>query len=1201
MEFTGERYVPTVHGDIELEHMHRYLLVEHLVTGKLVLDIACGEGYGSALLSRSARRVIGVDNAQDAIQSARMAYVAQNLDFMVGSCTDIPLEGSSVDVVVSFETIEHLTEHERMMEEIVRVLRPDGILVMSSPDKYNYSIETGYTNPYHRKELYAHEFRELVLRHFKTCEFYGQRITYGSSIVPEVPLPFRWFWREGNSYRLLDGPSRPTYWLVVASNSGQPCLPASILEQPVESSQIVEQLSAALSIMEARVTELERDLADLAAAEEQRSIALASARAEAEARADDLQRAADIARARADDLSGRLSDLEDLLCAYRDEVTRCGDVIRNRDQQIASLRETIVGLNRTVQALDANRQELVRLRATRIVMLRDAIKFDHGIKRKMARSCRILLSFVLPGIREDLASSALRGDLGRERGTSTAPATELFDADLYLDLYPDIAESGVDAFEHYIMHGAVEGRIGYLPPLLENRVSARIVDGRETVLIVSHEGSRTGAPILTYNLVINLLEDYNVLVLFLGAGGPVLDYCADAGALVFGPIGGAWRGPLSEAYVSRILSQWSVSFVVVNSIESRFVLPALARAFVPSVSLIHEFAAYTRPTGAFYDAVLWSGRVAFSADVTLDNAKAVYPGLSDVELEVIPQGRCALPMGSISRSRILRATGSGLTAGFPEDALLVVGMGSVEYRKGVDLFLACAAKVYQRLSTDRVRFVWVGHGFDPETDISFSAFLKDQLERSGLAGFVSFVGAVEDLEEVYQKAHVLLLTSRLDPLPNVAIDALSEGIPVLCFDTATGIASILKDNGLGERCVCAYLDVNDMAGKLVALLSDPSSLATVGELSRAVAQSTFSMPRYVEAVRSLAMSQRDGVVQERLDCSTIIDDGTFRLDFYGADGRDALNLERAVRRYVRQWATGVRRRKPTPSFHPGIYSEVRGLTPDGGDPFADYLRSGRPVGPWDFPLITEESPCGVSKQLLRVALHIHVFYVDLVPDILARLQVNASRVDIYFSSPSKDDLDVCSSLFREYTHGSVQCRLVPNKGRDIGPFIVEYIPELADRYDVLGHIHTKSSLHWDLQNATSWRSFLLENLVGGKTPMMDRILERMATDNRIGMVFPSDPNVVGWGENDAAAKVLAKRLRVADLPREIEFPVGNMFWATGSALRRVREAEITWDELPPEPVPYDGTLLHALERLIPVAASAEGKQIVLTNVRGVTR
>jgi ubiquinone/menaquinone biosynthesis C-methylase UbiE len=124
LEWTGERYVPQIRGTIALEHLHRYAFASEHVAGKVVLDMASGEGYGSEMLSRTAKHVYGVDIDEASVKHAQQNYKAENLEYHLGSCTEIPLPDASVDVVVSFETIEHITDHESMMREVKRVLRP---------------------------------------------------------------------------------------------------------------------------------------------------------------------------------------------------------------------------------------------------------------------------------------------------------------------------------------------------------------------------------------------------------------------------------------------------------------------------------------------------------------------------------------------------------------------------------------------------------------------------------------------------------------------------------------------------------------------------------------------------------------------------------------------------------------------------------------------------------------------------------------------------------------------------------------------------------------------------------------------------------------------------------------------------------------------------------------------------------------------
>lgn len=241
MDFSGERFVPEIHGNIALEHLHRYSVASSLVVGKSVLDIASGEGYGSAMLARKAKKVIGVDVSIEAVQFARKRYHLENLEFKVGNCTEIPIADACVDIVVSFETIEHLDQHEKMLQEVKRVLRPDGLIIISSPDKYYYSVEPGYHNPFHKKELFEHEFKDLLNKYFKVCIYYQQRITFGSTMSAEIQKTHSTSYFFENSV-IIEGQGllKPLHWIGLASDSQLPELPSSIFEQSIDESQTVK-------------------------------------------------------------------------------------------------------------------------------------------------------------------------------------------------------------------------------------------------------------------------------------------------------------------------------------------------------------------------------------------------------------------------------------------------------------------------------------------------------------------------------------------------------------------------------------------------------------------------------------------------------------------------------------------------------------------------------------------------------------------------------------------------------------------------------------------------------------------------------------------------------------------------------------------------------------------------------------------------
>jgi 2-polyprenyl-3-methyl-5-hydroxy-6-metoxy-1,4-benzoquinol methylase len=184
-KFTGERLIPEVISEDTFLHLHRYAIAFDYIIDKEVVDIACGEGYGSFLMSKYAKNVTGIDIDEDTIINANSKYKNNNLSYLQGDVSKIPLQTSTIDVVVSFETIEHTTMHNEMMQEIKRVLKPDGLLIMSSPDKKNYSDKRGFNNQFHVKELYLEEFENLIKKYFKYDKMLFQRYFHGSMVFSE--------------------------------------------------------------------------------------------------------------------------------------------------------------------------------------------------------------------------------------------------------------------------------------------------------------------------------------------------------------------------------------------------------------------------------------------------------------------------------------------------------------------------------------------------------------------------------------------------------------------------------------------------------------------------------------------------------------------------------------------------------------------------------------------------------------------------------------------------------------------------------------------------------------------------------------------------------------------------------------------------------------------------------------------------------
>lgn len=182
---TGERMVPEYEQGnlIYAEHMTRYLAAKAFVSGKIVLDIASGSGYGTKILADDSKHVYGVEIDPDAVAYSVEHFDAPNIDFIVGSANKIPLDDDSVDVVVTFETIEHVEDYKTYIDEVDRVLRPDGVLLISTPN----DLEFPEGNHFHLHEFQYSELIDLLKPKFKHIESYYQA-TYKAVVIGSADI-----------------------------------------------------------------------------------------------------------------------------------------------------------------------------------------------------------------------------------------------------------------------------------------------------------------------------------------------------------------------------------------------------------------------------------------------------------------------------------------------------------------------------------------------------------------------------------------------------------------------------------------------------------------------------------------------------------------------------------------------------------------------------------------------------------------------------------------------------------------------------------------------------------------------------------------------------------------------------------------------------------------------------------------------------
>jgi glycosyltransferase involved in cell wall biosynthesis len=775
---------------------------------------------------------------------------------------------------------------------------------------------------------------------------------------------------------------------------------------------------------------------------------------------------------------------------------------------------------------------------------------------------------------------------GSRLGLDPAPN---FSGEYYLRRYPDLRQSGVDPFFHYATYGASEGRVGR-PDFSASitRGEAEFDSGKPTLLVASHEASRTGAPLVGLNVGAAFADTHNV-VAYLGTPGPLLrDFAARSCAVVTGPL-----SALDAEYLLRELkATHQVSAVLLNSVETDAFAPAALQADLPSVALVHEFAEYTLPTGRMSAVVELVDRVITPASLIRDSVQAellaTRSGRAN-NLTVRPQGYLPNLPGDEAADDLTQDDIRALIGAAPGPGTkvkVVLGAGRVQMRKGVDLFVQTAAEA-RRLAGDDIRFVWVGDGYSPGTDVHYSAWIADMVRRLDLEGHVFFLPAQSSLQALFAVSDVFYLPSRLDPFPNVALDALRAGRAVVCFDRATGVVDALSDAPGRKAAVgaaVAYCDVTRAAEALVRMLQPAEAKRALG--NAALAQRSFAFADYVAAIAeqlTAAAALREAAVRT---ADAILASGRFDAAFHDnlPAPAEPPRLRAAIREYVARSQKGIVACNPCPGFNEGV-ARLRLAQP--GPALA-----GPDISPTHRCVVLRDDPPPAFAGL-RTALHLHLHYPELAGEFAARLSAargsGQTPVDLILTTTSDARRIEVEYAFRGYKGGSTRLVVAPNRGRDIGPFLTEVGALVqAGQYDVVGHLHGKRSLAVDAGLGDCWRSFLLDTLLGGAGGL-PAVLSLFGADPDLGLVFAEDRHCVGWSKNRPIADALAARMQPAPvLPEWPVFPIGTMFWARPAALAPLWALGLGPQDWPGEPVAYDGTVLHAVERMLPAVCESTG-------------
>ena len=265
-----------------------------------------------------------------------------------------------------------------------------------------------------------------------------------------------------------------------------------------------------------------------------------------------------------------------------------------------------------------------------------------------------------------------------------------------------------------------------------------------------------------------------------------------------------------------------------------------------------------------------------------------------------------------------------------------------------------------------------------------------------------------------------------------------------------------------------------MAKMLSSLLEDDDTRREIGDYCMHKAKQWFDMESYIRKIQQLG--ERPKIEQKEIakNFKYLIEMNAINMEYCY---KNEINKEYCTQHYLYSWKNNIGKRKPFPGFHPGIYREKAIDINSKEDPLVHYLKSEKPKGEWFSDLIESNKDMKILTNT-KVAIHIHVHYIDILEEIFRSIRYNQTEPDIYITYNNKLHKEYIIALARKYELECCSMILTPNKGRDIGPFITDLGKILDSTYQVYGHIHTKKSLHIDKHQADMWRKFLLVNLLG---------------------------------------------------------------------------------------------------------------------------
>ncbi|MDE5452814.1 glycosyltransferase [Bradyrhizobium sp. CSA112] len=356
-----------------------------------------------------------------------------------------------------------------------------------------------------------------------------------------------------------------------------------------------------------------------------------------------------------------------------------------------------------------------------------------------------------------------------------------------------------------------------------------------TVLFLEHEASRTGASIFLLRLLrwLRANSEFGIHILA-GSSGEMLsefqfigtvDTIEPRPTLPYKVLRrlkmSSWHDKNHLAKLRKGLARGNIRLIYANSIASARMLDFLSFLACPVICHVHELDGAIQGLGLQNIRVLERHKSHYIAV-----SHAVRQNLTDnygISARRIQTIHGFIPLSNASVAQDPSPEAIRLELGIPQHAKIVCGCGSIEHRKGIDLFLRVAAEVTEKNGAAGPHFVWIGGKRQNVHE------MRKQVSSSGLQNLVHFIGNRPNVAPYFEAADIFLLTSREDPFPLVMLEAALHQLPIICFDHTGGAPEFLqRDTGF----IVPKFDIEKMADKVVELLASPELCRRTGTAAK---------------------------------------------------------------------------------------------------------------------------------------------------------------------------------------------------------------------------------------------------------------------------------------------------------------------------------------------------------------------------------